>query len=95
MGHGMGEKKQRDKRKNGTVTLLQRPRGLVNQSNYCYLNSIVQSLLFIPAFQKLLQRSNLPKDTMLLAAFQELLKEYQKTEELALDATTIHSALGG
>ena len=85
-----------DKKKKRTTTtvMLEKPRGLVNQSNYCYLNSIVQSLLFIPAFQKLLQRNNLPSGTTLLASFQELFKIYQEEEKHLLDATSVHTALG-
>ncbi|KAL6422080.1 hypothetical protein ACFW04_010855 [Cataglyphis niger] len=43
-----------------TVSLL--PRGLINRSNYCYINSILQALLACPPFYNLLKAMPLPKN---------------------------------
>ncbi|KPA84657.1 putative mitochondrial ubiquitin hydrolase [Leptomonas pyrrhocoris] len=51
--------KQADTNKRRTCALqydfteLPYPRGMVNNSNFCFMNSILQSLLFIPAFAQL------------------------------------------
>ncbi|KPI90840.1 putative ubiquitin hydrolase putative cysteine peptidase Clan CA family C19 [Leptomonas seymouri] len=52
-------RKQASSEKRRTFTLhydfaeLPYPRGMVNNSNFCFMNSILQSLLFIPAFAQL------------------------------------------
>jgi ubiquitin carboxyl-terminal hydrolase 10 len=88
-------------KKKSQMKFLPKPKGFVNQSNFCYLNSIVQSLLFLPSFQKLLLRNNLPPNAQLLNSFKNLyLSEYLTATDGAgdrrnvLDATPIHDALG-
>ena len=98
---GKLKRSQPKSKKKSQIRLLTKPKGFVNQSNFCYLNSIVQSLLFLPSFQKLLQRGNLPADSLLLGAFKNLyLSEYLPAVDAVsdrravLDASSIHEALG-
>ncbi|KAK7199728.1 ubiquitin hydrolase [Novymonas esmeraldas] len=56
--HSGGQtRRQQGKRAAATLQLaftdLPYPRGMVNNSNFCFINSILQALLFIPAFAQL------------------------------------------
>jgi ubiquitin C-terminal hydrolase len=58
-----------------------KPRGLVNNGNMCFMNSILQPLVHLEPFYNLINAMTPSKDLILLIALQEFIQEFRHETE--------------
>lgn len=68
-----------------------RPRGLINNGNQCFLNSVLQPLFRCPPFFNFVLDSN--QSTPLIEALSDLAKEFMNEGKHALSADTVYDAM--
>jgi ubiquitin C-terminal hydrolase len=68
-------------------------KGLINNGNFCFMNSILQPLVYLPQFYSYLNKVEIKDEMYLTAALKQFLNEFESESETPLDANFVLDAI--